>query len=153
MGMGTIVGMFFGAKEYDILRFTIKYGIISAFCITVLSSVLIYLFADLAVGFFTDEEKCSKAANEFISLTGGIDIVIANSGIGRNDDLLSGSSQKINKVLSTNVLGVTNTILPFIPAMKSQKNGTIVGISSVASFLPLPGYGTCKSDCGAVCIF
>ena len=64
----TLVGMFFGAKEYDILRFTIKYGIISAFCITVLSSVLIYLFADLAVGFFTDDELIISIAVTFLKL-------------------------------------------------------------------------------------
>ena len=64
----TLVGMFFGAKEYNILRFTIKYGIISAFCITVLSSVLIYLFADLAVGFFTDDEFIISIAVTFLKL-------------------------------------------------------------------------------------
>lgn len=94
----------------------------------------------------TDEENCSIAAHEFISLAGGIDIVIANSGIGSNDDILTGSSQKINKVLSTNVLGVTNTVLPFLPTMKDQKNGSIVGISSVASFIPLPGRGGYSSS-------
>ena len=85
-----------------------------------------------------DEENCSIAANEFIGITGGIDIVIANSGMGSNDDLLSGSSERINKILSTNILGVTNTIIPFLPTMKNQNSGTIVGISSVASFIPLP---------------
>ena len=64
----TLVGMFFGAKEYDILRFTIKYGIMSAFFITVLSSVLIYLFADLAVGFFTDDELIISIAVTFLKL-------------------------------------------------------------------------------------
>ena len=64
----TLVGMFFGAKEYDIFRFTIKYGIMSAFCITVLSSVLIYLFADLAVGFFTDDELIISIAVTFLKL-------------------------------------------------------------------------------------
>ena len=63
-----LVGMFFGAKEYDALRFTIKYGIMSAFCITVLSSVLIYLFADLAVGFFTDDELIISIAVTFLKL-------------------------------------------------------------------------------------
>ena len=64
----TLVGMFFGAKEYDALRFTIKYGIMSAFCITVLSSVIIYLFADLAVGFFTDDELIISIAVTFLKL-------------------------------------------------------------------------------------
>ena len=64
----TLVGMFFGAKEYDALRFTIKYGIMSAFFITILSSVLIYLFADLAVGFFTDDELIISIAVTFLKL-------------------------------------------------------------------------------------
>ena len=93
-----------------------------------------------------DEESCSKAANEFIVITGGIDIVIANSGMGSNDDLLSGSSERINKILSTNILGVTNTIIPFLPTMKNQNSGTIVGISSVASFIPLPNRGGYSSS-------
>ena len=93
-----------------------------------------------------DEENCSIAANEFIGITGGIDIVIANSGMGSNDDLLSGSSERINKILSTNILGVTNTIIPFLPTMKNQNSGTIVGISSVASFIPLPNRGGYSSS-------
>ena len=47
----------------------------------------------------------------------------------------------INKILKTNIIGVTNTIMPFIPLMKKQKNGTIVCISSVASYMPLPFHG------------
>jgi len=89
----------------------------------------------------TNENECSNSANDFINITGGIDIVIANSGVGRNDDILSGASDKINTVLSTNILGVTNTILPFIPTLKEQSSGSIVVISSVASFIPLPGRG------------
>ena len=97
-----------------------------------------------------DEENCSIAANEFIGITGGIDIVIANSGMGSNDDLLSGSSERINKILSTNIIGVTNTIIPFLPTMKNQNSGTIVGISSVASFIPLPNRGGYSSSKVAV---
>ena len=94
-----------------------------------------------------DDKNCSNAASEFISISGGIDIVIANSGVGSNDKLLTGSSEIINKVLSTNILGVTNTIIPFLPTMESQKSGTIVVISSVASFVPIPirgGYSSSK---------
>ena len=94
----------------------------------------------------TNEKDCSKSANEFVKIAGGIDIVIANSGVGRNDDLLSGSSEKINKVLFTNILGVTNTILPFIPTLKYQSKGSIVVVSSVASFIPLPGRGGYSSS-------
>ena len=66
--MTTLVGMFFGAKEYDALRFTIRYGIVSAFFITVLSSIFIYFFADLAVGLFTDDELIISIAVTFLRL-------------------------------------------------------------------------------------
>ena len=64
----TLIGMFFGAKEYDTLRFTIRYGIISAFCITVVSSAVVYLFADLTVRFFTDDELIISIAVSFLKL-------------------------------------------------------------------------------------
>jgi len=64
----TLVGMFFGAKEYDALRFTIRYGIVSAFCTTLLSSAFIYFFADLMVGFFTDDDLIISIAVSFLKL-------------------------------------------------------------------------------------
>jgi short-subunit dehydrogenase len=87
------------------------------------------------------EEDCLKATKHFIKSAKGIDIIIANSGIGISDDILSGSSQKINSVLKTNIIGVTNTIIPFLPKMKEQRKGIIVVVSSVASYLPIPDKG------------
>ena len=57
---------------------------------------------------------CERSAQDFIRKAKGIDIIIANSGVGSSDHLFSGSSEKINNVLHTNILGVTNTILPFL---------------------------------------
>ncbi len=88
-----------------------------------------------------DQKKCKIVANNFLEITGGIDCVIANAGIGGDDNLYSGSSRNINQILTTNILGVTNTLMPFIPIMKKQKNGSLVCISSVASFMPLPYHG------------
>ncbi len=64
----TLVGMFFGAKEYDALRFTIRYGIMSAFFITVLASIFIYCFAELAVGFFTNDKLIISISVTFLKL-------------------------------------------------------------------------------------
>ena len=64
----TLVGMFFGAKEYAALRFTIRYGIMSAFFITVLASIFIYCFAELAVGFFTDDKLIISISVTFLKL-------------------------------------------------------------------------------------
>ena len=64
----TLVGMFFGAKEYEALRFTIKYGIMSAFFLAVLSSTFIFLFAEIAVGFFTQDELIISISANFLRL-------------------------------------------------------------------------------------
>ena len=48
------------------------------------------------------------------------------------------------------ILGVSNTIIPFLPTMKDQNSGTIVVISSVASFIPLPNRGGYSSSKVAV---
>ena len=88
-----------------------------------------------------DRNKCEMIAKQFIEDADGIDCVIANAGIGGNDNIYSGSSKDINNVLKTNILGVTNTLMPFIPYMKEQKSGSLVCISSVASYVPLPFHG------------
>ena len=64
----TLVGMFFGAKEYEALLFTIKYGIMSAFFLTVLSSTFIFFFAEIAVGFFTEDELIISISANFLRL-------------------------------------------------------------------------------------
>ena len=94
-----------------------------------------------------NREKCEKVAKDFLEKAGGIDHVIANAGIGGDDNLFSGSSKNINNILNTNIQGVTNILMPFIPLMKSQNHGTLVCISSVASYMPLPfhaGYASSK---------
>ena len=88
-----------------------------------------------------DAEKCKSVADQFMTDAGSIDIAIANAGIGGDDGLFSGDSNQINTILNTNILGVTNTLIPFIPAMKAQNSGALVCISSVASFMPLPFHG------------
>ena len=93
-----------------------------------------------------DAEKCKSVADQFMADAGSIDIAIANAGIGGDDGLFSGDSNQINTILNTNILGVTNTLMPFIPAMKIQNRGALVCISSVASFMPLPFHGGYSSS-------
>ena len=64
----TLVGMFYGSKKYEILRYTVKYGIISAFSITVIMSILLYVFAHNIVGFFTSEDIIINVAVTFLRL-------------------------------------------------------------------------------------
>ena len=64
----TLVGMFYGAKEYEALRFTIRYGIVSALIITIFSSAMVYIFADQVVRFFTEDESIVIIAVNFLQI-------------------------------------------------------------------------------------
>jgi len=98
----------------------------------------------------SNQEACKQAADQFIQQTGVIDILIANAGVGGTDKLSSGDASAINKILSINILGVTNTVIPFIPAMKKQQSGRICIISSVAGTRGLIGHGGYSSSKAAV---
>jgi len=96
----------------------------------------------------TDQNNSAGTAKEFIAAANGIDIVIANAGVANSDKISSGEATQINQVFSTNILGVTNSIIPFVPTMKENSSGKIVIISSIASFRPIAfhgGYSASKS--------
>jgi hypothetical protein len=95
-----------------------------------------------------DTEAMAMAASDFVVQAGGIDLVIANAGIGIPNGVLQGKSAPIAQLMRVNVIGVTNTIVPFIPAMVAQKSGELVAISSVAGHRGMPGraaYGASKA--------
>ena len=87
----------------------------------------------------SNQVTTKKAIDDFISKSGGIDIVIANAGISGKIELENGNSDEINRMLSTNILGVTNTVLPALPTMIKQQSGRVVVVSSIAGFRGLPG--------------
>ncbi len=90
----------------------------------------------------SDAAALAKAANDFIERFGVPDIVIANAGVsvgtlaGEAEDLAA-----LKRVIDINVLGLANTLQPFISAMRATGHGTLVGIASVAGVRGLPGAG------------
>ena len=95
-----------------------------------------------------NSDDVKNAIQNFTSKVEILDCVIANAGIGKDEKILIGNAEIINNVIETNILGVTNTLLPTIPIMVKQKFGKLVAISSVASFIPTPnnsGYSASKA--------
>lgn len=81
-----------------------------------------------------------EAAGDFETRAGTPDCIIANAGIRGALENKPDSLQDV-EIMDTNYHGVRNTILPFVPGLKHAGRGTILVISSLASFLPLPGAG------------
>lgn len=90
----------------------------------------------------TDTAALQSAADDFIARFGVPDIVIANAGlsIGTSGDAIADSAT-LHRTLQVNVVGMAASLSAFAPAMKKARQGTLVGISSVAGFRGLPGSG------------
>ena len=53
----TLVGMFYGAREIGALNRIVRYGISSAFLITLVSSSFVYIFAETFSSWFTQDQE------------------------------------------------------------------------------------------------
>ena len=89
-----------------------------------------------------DEVAMRAYAEQFILQAQGIDLVIANAGVGDRDDLGSGNPAYHSRIFAVNVIGLLNTLIPFIPQMVRQHQGHLVAIASMAGFRALPGSTT-----------
>jgi len=85
-----------------------------------------------------DGEAVRAMAERFVAEAGGVDLVIANAGVGGDDRLEEGDPSRATWIIDVNVNGVINTIVPFVPAMKRQGSGQVVAVASVAGFRALP---------------
>lgn len=93
----------------------------------------------LYAGDVRDSSFMKRAAVSHLSNAGLPDILIANAGIRGTDG--HPSEQNDAEIMEVNYHGARNTILPFLSGLISRKSGQILVISSLASFLPLPGAG------------
>ena len=62
---------------------------------------------------------------------GSIDTIVANAGITRDAPFHKMTPDQWNQVVDTNLTGVFNTIHPLWPAMREQKFGRVIVISSI----------------------
>ena len=67
-GMTTLVGMFYGARELNALNHIVKYGIMSAFIITLISSSFVYAFAETFSSWFSNDQEIIDGSVGFLRL-------------------------------------------------------------------------------------
>ncbi len=98
-----------------------------------------------------DTAWMSNSAKAFVHAAGGADVVIANAGIGIPDVARHGNASEIEKLFRINVIGVSNTVVPFIPSMLSQRDGVLAAVSSVLGWRAVPGRAPyCASKAGVI---
>jgi len=86
-----------------------------------------------------DATAVANAASSFRAEFGKIDILVANAGIGGNDDgTRNYVPEAVKKVIDINLLGAVNSVHAVVPDMIERGSGQLVAISSLAGFRGLP---------------
>ncbi len=89
----------------------------------------------------TDFASVPRVLGEAADALGGLDIVVANSGIGGATPIGKGAFDAARQVVETNLLGAMATIDAAVELFYRQRRGHIVGVTSVAAVRGLPNQG------------
>lgn len=100
-----------------------------------------------------DQPQCEAVIQNILETTDRIDILVNNSGIVRDNLLLSLREEDIRAVLDTNLLGTFYMTQAVIPAMMRNRSGKIINISSVAGEKGGRGQSNYAASKGAINAF
>lgn len=96
----------------------------------------------------SDADATNEAVRALDVSCGGLDLVIANAGIGDQMSAEKIEWTRVRKVLDVNVMGAAATLCGALPGMVARKRGHLVGVSSLAASVSLPktaAYNSSKS--------
>ncbi len=85
-----------------------------------------------------DTDAITAAVRAADEAFGGLDLVIANAGVGRQRWAGKASFDDVESTLQINILGAAATLLAVLPKMVERGRGHVVGVSSLAGYRGLP---------------
>lgn len=89
----------------------------------------------------TDNEQVQNATTEILKISPKIDVLINNAGMGMVGPVEDSSQAEILKLFNLNLVGSVQMMTAVLPAMRHQKEGKIINISSIGSEMGLPFRG------------
>ncbi|MBE5817275.1 MAG: SDR family NAD(P)-dependent oxidoreductase, partial [Clostridiales bacterium] len=84
------------------------------------------------------DESVERAVNAVMKAEGRIDILVNNAGCGIAGAIEDTSVSEAQGQMDTNFMGIHRMCKWVLPYMRSASMGSIVNISSVAGFVPIP---------------
>ncbi len=85
---------------------------------------------------------------------GGLDLVVANAGVGDSTPARKLDWETVQRTLDVNVNGAAATLCAVLPQMVARGRGHLVGVSSLAAYRGLPGnaaYSASKAFLATFC--
>ncbi len=88
-----------------------------------------------------DADRTHARVRELDSESGGLDLVVANAGVGVETPGRRIEWETVRRTIDVNVAGASATLVGAIPGMIARGAGHLVGISSLAAFAGFPRTG------------
>jgi NAD(P)-dependent dehydrogenase (short-subunit alcohol dehydrogenase family) len=102
-----------------------------------------------AVADVTESSNLREEIGKLVRSLGPIDLVVACAGVAGETPAVGMQPEAIARIISINLIGVSNTIAAVLPGMLARRHGHIVAVSSLAGERGLPGQmGYCASKAG-----
>ncbi|WP_310381282.1 SDR family oxidoreductase [Flavobacterium sp.] len=95
-------------------------------------------------------ESIHLAVAKIIAISGGLDIVINNAGVGITGPLEEIPMVEIKNNFETNFFGPIEVMRAVLPQMRKQNSGLIINITSIAGYMGLPYRGVYSASKGAL---
>ncbi|MCX6180294.1 MAG: SDR family oxidoreductase [Bacteroidetes bacterium] len=86
-------------------------------------------------------ESIAAAVAKVIALSGSLDVVINNAGVGITGPIEETPRQEMKNNFDTNFFGPIEVMKAVLPQMRAQKSGLIINITSIAGYMGLPYRG------------
>jgi NAD(P)-dependent dehydrogenase (short-subunit alcohol dehydrogenase family) len=97
----------------------------------------------------TDLDSVQAAVAETVESLGGIDLVLANAGIGTYGTIEKGDPAAFERTIDVNLNGVYRTLHATLPELLKSR-GWVGIVASIASFAPMPGMASYNASKAAV---
>ena len=97
-----------------------------------------------------DVNTIKLAVAKVIEISGRLDILINNAGVGITGALEEIPLEEIKNNFDTNLFGPIEVMKAVLPQMRNQKSGLIINITSIAGYMGLPYRSVYSASKGAL---
>ena len=97
-----------------------------------------------------NSESINSAVAKIIEISGRLDVVINNAGVGITGPLEEIPMEEIKNNFETNFFGPIEVMKAVLPQMREQKSGLIINITSIAAYMGLPYRSVYSASKGAL---
>ena len=126
-GIGFALGEYFGKKGHKVYGLSRK-NIQNPYFTTIPTDI-------------TELEQIQTAIAKILETEKNIDLVINNAGMGMSGAVEDSTKEQITRLFNLNLIGAVQMMSAVLPAIRNQKSGKIINISSIGSEMGLPFRG------------